>query len=132
MSVDFRVTLDNAGEIVGEMKKRVDLALQVIGADAVTTAQKDCPVDTGALRNSLAWATSKDSKGNKMPGEGEPSTPNGTPDDSHVYIGSNLEYAETVEYKDSVHRVGRAHFLRDAATTHTDHYKEILRAALDS
>ena len=43
-----------------------------------------------------------------------------------VYIGSNVEYAVDVEFNATKkHDTGKAHFLKDAATTHTDQYKEI-------
>ena len=48
-----------------------------------------------------------------------------------VYIGSNVEYAVDVEFNATKkHDTGKAHFLKDAATTHTDQYKEIMKLAL--
>jgi hypothetical protein len=41
-----------------------------------------------------------------------------------------VEYAPYVEYGEYEHTTGKNHFLRDAATTHGDHYKEIMEAAL--
>ena len=50
-----------------------------------------------------------------------------------MYIGTNVEYAPYVEYGDNAtHKTGGAHFLRDAAAEHGEHYKQIMEAALDA
>lgn len=121
---------DYSKAVLNAMKEQVELGLEAIGAEAVTYAQKDCPVDTGALRNSLAWATKDKTAGNPQSGEGSPSNPKGTPAENSVYIGSNLKYAAAQEYGDYNHKVGKKHFIRDAMTNHSDHYKEIMEAAL--
>ena len=53
-----------------------------------------------------------------------------------VYIGTNVEYAPYVEYNEKARHDppefggGKAHFLRDAAANHGDHYRSIMEAAL--
>ena len=48
-----------------------------------------------------------------------------------VYIGTNVEYAPYVEYRDNArHQTGNAHFLRNSVTDNTEYYKGILDAAL--
>jgi phage gpG-like protein len=82
--------------------------LEAIGVMAESHAKENCPVDTGRLRNSIS---------NEVSGE-------------TVYIGTNVEYAAKMELTDMNHKVGQAHFLRDAATTHNDQYKSIMETAL--
>lgn len=129
MSKSFEMK-DASQDVIKQMDSTVNVVLGAVGAEATTYAQKDCPVDTGRLRNSIAWATSRDSGGFRMPGEGEPSEPQATPEDGTVYIGSNVDYAEYVEYGDAQHKVGKKHFLRDSIANHVDYYKAIIEAAL--
>lgn len=96
-------------EVLNELQSKIRLALESIGTEAVNYAIDECPVDTGRLRGSIA---------HKVKGDA-------------VYIGTNVKYAKYVEYNDKArHKNGKAHFLRDAATTHGDHYKAIAEAAL--
>jgi hypothetical protein len=113
-------------EVLRALNSQVELALQALDAEAVTYPQKDPPVDTGRLRNSIAWATNK-----HIGGGPEASGKKGEPEDNAVYIGTNVEYAVYVEYGNQKHVVGKNHYLRDAAANHSEHYKEILRAALE-
>ena len=99
---DVKIT-DNRPQVKKEFDIKLALALKLIGQKAEGYAKDDCPVDTGRLRNSIS---------NKIDG-------------NDVYIGTNVEYAPYVEFGDSKHEVGKAHFLRDAATTHGEEYKRI-------
>lgn len=126
MDFDIKVT-DNSGKVLDEMARKKILALAQVGMLAEGYAKKDCPVDTGRLRNSITWATSaqygqysyKDNNGNQFSDASKKPD-----DDTAVYIGTNVVYAARQEYGDSFsHTVGKAHFLRDAATTHGDEYK---------
>lgn len=102
--------IDNSVQVLEEFQRQIQKGAEAIGSTAEKHAKANCPVDTGKLRNSITYQV--------VPGDG-------------VYIGSNVEYAAPVEYNDNVHHaVGRAHFLRDAATTHNDEYKAIMEAAL--
>lgn len=123
--VSIKIENDHTDDVLKALKEKVPIALEAIGAEAATYAQKDCPVDTGRLRNSIAWAV----KGKSGSGD---SKPKAQPEENTVYIGSNVEYAAAQEYGDYSHRVGKKHFLRDAAANHTDHYKAVLEAALKS
>ena len=91
---------------------KLPLALESIGAECENYAREDCPVDTGRLRNSITHKVVKADKA--------------------VYVGTNVEYAVIQEYGDFHHTVGKKHYLRDAAANHADHYKNILKAALNS
>lgn len=124
---DISVTFtNNAPEVRKALADKVALGLKAIGAEAETYAKKECPVDTGRLRNSIAWATSTENDG------GEDSQPKATPEEKTVYIGTNVEYGVYVEYGDQKHKTGKKHFLKDAATNHGAHYKQIMEAALKS
>lgn len=105
--------VSRADEVLAALRQQVALGLESIGQEAEGYAKDECPVDTGRLRNSISHEVQEDD----------------------VYIGTNVEYAPYVEYRDKArdkarHTTGKAHFLRDAATTHTDHYKAIMEAAL--
>ena len=103
---------DNSQEVLDAARSQILLALEAIGQEAEGYAKEDCPVDTGKLRNSIAHDVD----------EGEMA----------AYIGTNVEYAIYVEYGDYNHKVGKNHFLRDAASTHGEHYKAIMEAAMKS
>lgn len=97
--------VDNSEEVLEAIKRAKNAALEAIGVTAVNYAKEDCPVDTGRLRASIDHAV-----------EGE-----------DAYIGTNVEYAPYVEFGDTKNfTVGKAHFLRDAATLHSEEYKEIV------
>ena len=123
--IDIGVTSDNSSEIISAMKEQMETALMAIGAEAEGYAKGDCPVDTGRLRNSINWATKSSS------GSGDDS-PNAIPEENTVYIGTNVEYAIYVEYGDMKHEVGKKHFLRDAIANNESHFKDIIKAALDT
>lgn len=134
MSATIKVEIkqDNIKEILKELGERSEKALAAIGMECEGYAKAECPVDTGRLRNSIAWATTHDHGNTDSAMQDGDDTPKATPKEQAVYIGSNVEYAERIEFQDMAHKVGRAHFLRDAATTHSEHYKSILKAALDT
>ena len=116
---------DMTPEVLAAMKEQVEKGLIAIGSEAEGYAKDDAPVDTGRLRNSICWATSTE----HASGDGR-DQPLATPEEGTVYIGTNVEYAESQEYGEYKHKVGRPHFLRDAATGHDAYYKGIMEAAL--
>jgi hypothetical protein len=71
--MDVTIT-NNADKFRDELPKRIEQALIAIGLTAETYAKRDCPVDTGRLRNSISHTNDEDS----------------------AYIGSNVEYAAFV------------------------------------
>ena len=106
-----KIENDHTEECLAAMSEQVKLALDSIGLTAVGYAMDNCPVDTGRLRNSISYDVI----------------------DRDVYIGTNVEYAPYVEFRDNAsHKTGKAHFLRDAAANHGQHYSAILEAALKS
>ena len=124
---------DNSKKVQQEMNRKIPIALAAIGAKAATHAMENAPVDTGRLKNSIAWAvTDKNSGTPAEPAKPEDSRPKDKPEDTKVYIGTNVEYAAAQEYGDFKHRVGKKHFLKDAATNYSDEYKSIMEAAMKS
>ena len=106
--MDIQIT-DNSAEVQAAFNDKIALVLGAIGEIAEGYAKEDCPVDTGRLRNSITHRT-----------EGK-----------DEYIGTNVEYAPYVELIDRYyHTNGKAHFLRDAATTHGDEFKATAEAIL--
>lgn len=113
--IDITLT-DNTGEILKALEENLAAAKEAIGLQAERYAKENCPVDTGRLRNSITHATSD--------------TYVSIPKDE-ILIGTNVEYAPPQEFNDNYrHKVGRAHFFRDAAADHADTYKEILEKQL--
>ena len=74
--MDVKFT-DNSGKILEEFQVAVLRSLEKCGLTAEAYAKKLCPVDTGALRNSISHAVD----------DGEPA----------AYVGTNSEYAPYVE-----------------------------------
>ena len=108
--IDVQILNDKTEEVLEAMRQQVAMGLASIGQEAEGYAKDECPVDTGTLRNSISNYVSEEEKA--------------------VYVGTNVEYAPYVEFRDATHKVGNAHFLRNSVTDHTEHYKEILEAAL--
>lgn len=124
--------IDNSGIVLRAMHEQVEKAMKAIGAEAEDYAKKECPVDTGRLHNSIAWATSGGTGNKDEAKKAGDDKPKVKPENGTVYIGTNVEYAVYQEYGDYKHTSGKKHFLRDAMAKHGDHYKKILEAALKS
>lgn len=135
MAITF---IDNTEEVKKELEKKILKALSVIGEAAEGYAKEDCPVDTGRLRNSITYAThEKHSKGNthkhpkgKQNADPEEFEAHAKPDKNCVCIGTNVEYAQYVEFRSMEHITGKAHFLRDAVMEHNDEYKDYVEKIL--
>ena len=105
--MEVKIT-DNSDEFAKALPEQIEQALTAIGLTAESYAKRDCPVDTGRLRNSITNAVEV----------GERS----------VYIGSNVEYAAFVELGTS--RMKARPYLKPAATEHTAEYKSLAEQAL--
>lgn len=133
---------DHSPQFIEEVKRKSRLVLAEMGEIIEKHAKLDCPVDTGNLRNSITYALDgegakiKQYKGDRPP-RNNPNgpIPSGTysgntpqeyaPGRMAVYVGTNVwygVYVEMIEYYR--HNVGKAHFLRDAATSHKDEMRE--------
>lgn len=118
--------ISHVDEVTKAMEEALEEALVTIGMKAEAYAKLKAPVDTGTLRNSINWATSE---GNGV-GEGR-DEPKATPEEAHVYIGTNVEYAERQELGHYKHKVGFSPYLRPALEEHTDEYKNIVQDYLE-
>ena len=103
--VNIRIT-DNSGLVGEEFQQACERALTRIGLQAEMYAKRECPVDTGNLRNSITNAV----------------------DDKSAYVGTNVEYAPYVELGTS--RAKAQPFIKPAATEHSDVYKRIVQDEL--
>ena len=102
---------DHSAEIKSMKQEGVKRALEAIGIEAEKYAKlhlEDAPrrIDTGRLRSSVSHVVSWDS----------------------VYIGTNVEYAPYVEF--GTVKMAPNHFLKNAASTHTERYKAIAEMCL--
>lgn len=136
---DFTLKVDDYSlKVLMECGDLVQKGLAAIGAEAEGYAKKSCPVDTGRLRNSITFATASfhsEGNTNKSPKGEQDADPeeyatHAKPEADAVYLGTNVEYASLIEYQDMKHKTGKAHFIKDAMTNHMDHYKAIMKAAL--
>lgn len=137
---------DNTEHFKEQLEQKMPSILKVIGQTAEGYAKEDCPVDTGLLRNSLTFAlagespqltaysaNSPDESGTIQSGSYDGSMPADERKTLHsVYMGSNVKYAPANEFRDITHKVGKAHFIRDAIQDHKSEYKEIIEAAIKS
>lgn len=117
----------NRKEVLRGSEEAVERGLAAIGMRAVTYTHRPkerggTPVDTGRLRNSIAWATASQGGG----GTDAPS--GGGADDRTVVIGTNVEYGEAVEEGTSTRKP--AHMLRNALVDGSDEYARIMEASL--
>ena len=117
----------NRKEVLRGSEEAVERGLAAIGMRAVTYTHRPkerggTPVDTGRLRNSIAWATASQGGG----GTDAPS--GGGADDRTVIIGTNVEDGEIVEEGTSKRKP--AHMLRNALADGSDEYARIMEAAL--
>lgn len=126
MATEIQVVNDNTDLFLSEFERKVRAGLAAIGATAERHAKANCPVDTGRLRNSITFATAHEQGGG--PGA---SAVLARPADHTVYIGTNVEYAPPQEFYNYSHKTGKAHFLRDAASTHGKEYQAIMKASLE-
>lgn len=133
---DFKF-VDNSDKVLKALQEQIGLGLEAVGLEAQTYAIRDCPVDTGRLRNSITYAI-KDGQGEPNTQPKEQAEPGdyevqSEPEKNTMYLGTNVEYASTIEYGDTIqHKNGKAHFLRDAVTTHSKEYEDIIKTALQN
>ena len=123
---DFKLK-SNRKEVLRGSEEAVERGLAAIGMRAVTYTHRPkerggTPVDTGRLRNSIAWATASQGGG------GTDAPLGGGADDRTVIIGTNVEYGEVVEEGTSKRKP--AHMLRNALADGSDEYARIMEASL--
>lgn len=138
--INIRIN-DHTGDVRRAVNEKKGLALSLMGEVVEGYAKDDCPVDTGLLRNSLTHGPGRGAPkitsyraDNPKPGRPSSGSYPGSLDGDVdcEYVGSNVEYAQYVEFGDRSHRVGKAHFLRDAGQNHTDELRDTAQAAFSS
>lgn len=142
---------DNTDEVMAKIDEKIVQALDLMGEVVEGYAKDDCPVDTGLLRNSITHAVSgqgaaattyhadRGSTGQRSTSAyagvvriGRYNGPIGDANEKACYVGSNVEYAPFVEFRDASHQVGKAHFLRDAGQDHINELRDVAQKTLRS
>ena len=132
---------DNSQAFKDAKDRAVAAALEAIGQEAAGNAIEELTnqdaVDTGRLRNSIAFATEHHMDGhdfswhegrNGEPAGSDTTTPKAKPEKGTVYIGTNVEYAKYIEAGTS--KAAARPFLRPAAQNHGEEYKKIMKDIL--
>lgn len=107
----LEVREDNRQAIANAIDKALMRGLEKVGLVAEGYAKRLCPVDTGRLRNSITHQINASEKS--------------------VYIGTNVEYAASVElgtYKDG--KSNAQPFLAPAAQDHAAEYRAIIEGEM--
>lgn len=101
---------DNSDKVKAEMSNRIPIILEALGIEAEGNAVNEITklgaVDTGRLRGSISHSH----------------------DDENAYIGTNVEYAQYVEF--GTRRMSARPFLRNGITHYVNDYKRIIEAGL--
>jgi hypothetical protein len=157
--ISVELTVDNSDEVLKAFEEQVERGLEMIGLQAERHAKENITangtIDTGLLRNSIAYAVSgttpstgaygntgkkartytadkpdRSGKINKSKYLGKV----GSAAEKAVYIGTNVKYAPYVEYGHQQYggggHVPEKPFLRPAAAEHNDEYKLLMEKAL--
>lgn len=106
----------NKIEFINAKNEAIKAALEAIGIEGEKYAklhldQEPRRIDTGRLRNSISHSTGGESGKEDV-----------------AYIGTNVEYAPYVEF--GTVKMAPNHFLKGAASEHSDTYREIVRKYL--
>lgn len=100
-------------EIESKLNEAIGRLLNEWGIVAQDFATANCPYDTGRLRASITYETDVS--------------------EGATVVGTNVKYAPIVEANDNAtHKVGKAHFMRDAITENTGSYQNIAEKHLKS
>lgn len=136
MARDFEF-IDHSPEVRAALERATQNALTAIGVTAETHAKETpgFPVVTGRLRNSITYATERESgRVHTYKDDNKNTYSEEIPKMSQkdrVIIGTNVEYAAGIET--GSHRMGGGvHFLDRAATNHSTEYKDLARRAFSN
>lgn len=138
--ISLRIT-DNSDEVLDELESAAKRALMVCGQkaqdNAVTIITRNGNVDTGLLRNSIAFAiggkaanpSSYSASDGSASGKYSGSAPSDSDGKYTVYLGTNVEYAQNIECGTSLHPNGWP-FIVPAIKDYADKYKRIFKEEL--
>ena len=136
MALNIQIT-DNSKAVLDELSHKVENALTGVGFEAERAAKRLVPTDTARLKNSITFATKEfhsegnsDIRSGETPADPEEYATKAQAEKGTVYLGTNVKYASAVELRDTSHRTGQAHFLRDAMADNQELFKRIIEAAL--
>lgn len=145
---DIQLIVDNSEQAKEEMKKALEKAAIAVGNTAEKHAKEvittENRVDTGYMRNSITYAVAGEStklQTYRADGKGKKSGKSQNKEGKYegtapkslvpaVFIGTNVEYARYQE--EGTSKIAGIHFLKKAATEHTEEYKELVKDALKS
>lgn len=139
IDVTLSINANNVDQVMTDLKEELDIALEMVGMAAEGDAAKMCVADTGRLRNSISFSTKtnntaksyswKDStKGRGTKAGSDVTESHGGEQEGKVYIGTNVTYAEHVEYGTS--KMAAQPFLRPAIQANMMKYKAIIESQL--
>lgn len=124
---------DYTPEVIKEKDEAVKRVLNKIGLLAERYASETCPVQTGRLRASITYTYQGQSSFRHEytddDGKGFHQDVGAAGDEPSVYVGTNVEYAPSVELGDGAKRKPR-HFLKKAMENHIGEYKELIEKEL--
>lgn len=146
LASDIIVKDDRRKEVIDDLQDVVKKALEAVGLEASGDVTEEITnrgiVDTGLLGNSITFAVSGESpqissyRADK-PRKGSSTIESGmytgsAPNDDikAVYIGTNVEYAEYVEFGTS--RMTARDFIKTPIRANLGHYKDILEEELEN
>ena len=127
--MDVQIT-DNSAQVLAALNTATRRALEIIGGKAEGYAKDLCPVDTGALRNSLTHSVSDD--GTVSVGTNVHYAP-------YIELGTGREYSPPPQWMTNNARRGKGirqnnikprPYLRPAIENHTNEYKGIIENEL--
>ena len=126
----------NRKELEEALNAVAEKVLTMWGMEAESAAKALAPVDTGLLRNSITFALAGQAANNGSYSAGDASgsytgqaqADKGGP--RHVYVGTNVEYAQIQELGNFKHAHGQSPFLRPAIEENKEVFKTILESEL--
>lgn len=133
MAIGNVKVISHKNEVIQAKNDAIARALEAIGiqaeGDVVSVITAKGIVDTGRLRDSITYATSRHKDKPRGVAKAEDAV-QGSPEEDSVYVGTNVEYAAYHEYGTS--RMKARPYLKPAIMGNLDTYKKIAEKYLSS